>query len=112
MITQFANKKLEYIQLLLGVMLFCIFISYSLIHAFPMYSTYIIITIIIQAVTVLILMRQMMQNKTSVTPYFAWKANKYKSLQFNYSLKIMGGFFIGWTRLLYTFILTTSTKEI
>ena len=95
MITQFANKKLEYIQLLLGVMLFCIFIFYSLIHAFPMYFTYIITTIIIQAVAVLVLMRQMMHNKTSVTPYFAWRANKYKSLKFNYSLKIMGFFLLG-----------------
>ena len=43
MITQLANKKLECIQLLLGIILFCIFISYSLNHAFPMYSTYIII---------------------------------------------------------------------
>lgn len=104
MVTQFANKKLEYIQILLGVMLFCIFISYSLIHAFPMYSTYIISTIIFQAVTVLILMRQVIQNKTSVTPYFAWKANKYKSLQFNYSLKIIGVFLLGGLTALHFYI--------
>ena len=104
MITQFANKKLEYLQLLLGVMLFCIFISYSLIHAFPIYYRYIIITMIIQAVTVLILMRQMMQNKTSVSPYFAWKASKYKSLRFNYSLKIMGGFLLGGLAALHFYI--------
>jgi hypothetical protein len=90
MITQFANKKMERIQLLLGVVLFCIFISYSLNQAYPIYSAYIIIAILIQAVAVLILMRQMMQNKTSVKPYFGWKANKYSSLQFNYSLKIIG----------------------
>jgi hypothetical protein len=95
MITQFANKKLERIQLLLGVVLFCVFISYSLNHAFPIYSTYIIVFIIIQAVAVLILMRQMMQNKTSVKPYFAWKANKYHSLQFNYSVKIIGFSLLG-----------------
>lgn len=104
MITQFANKKLEYIQILLGVILFCIFICYSLIHAFPMYSTYIIITIILQAVTVLILMRQVIQNKTAVTPYFAWKANKYKSLQFNYSLKIMVFLLLGGLTALHFYI--------
>jgi len=62
-----------------------------------MYSTYIIIAILIQAIAVLILMRQMMQNKTSVKPYFAWKANKYSSLQFNYSLKIIGFILLGGT---------------
>ena len=104
MITQFANKKLECIPLLLGIMLFCIFISYSLIHEFPMYSTYIITTIIIQAVAVLVLMRQMMHNKTSVTPYFAWRANKYKSLKFNYSLKIIGFFLLGGLTALHFYI--------
>ena len=49
-------------------------------------------------------MRQMMQNKTSVTPYFAWKANKYKSLQFNYSLKIMGVFLLGGLTALHFYI--------
>jgi len=95
MITQFANNKLERIQLLLGVILFCIFISYSLNHAFPLYSNYITAAIVIQAIGVLILMRQMMQNKTSVQPYFAWKANKYKSLQFNYTTKIIGIIVLG-----------------
>ena len=104
MITQFANKKLERIQLLLGIILFCIFISYSLNHAFPMYSTYIIIAILIQAIAVLILMRQMMQNKTSVKPYFAWKANKYSSLQFNYSLKIIGFILLGGLTALHFYI--------
>ena len=104
MVTQFANKKLERIQLLLGVMLFCIFISYSLIHAFPMYSEYVIITIIIQSIAVLILMRLVIQNKTSVSPYFAWKANKYKALQFNYSLKIMGFFLLGGLTALHFYI--------
>ena len=77
MITQFANKKLERIQLLLGVVLFCVFISYSLNHAFPIYSTYIIIAIIIQAVAVLILMQQMIQNKTSVYRDVYTKMYKY-----------------------------------
>ena len=104
MITQFANKKLERIQLLLGVMLFCIFISYSLNHAFPMYYTYIIIPILIQAVAVLILMRQMMQNKTSVKPYFAWQANKYSSLQFNYSLQLIGFLLLGGLTALHFYI--------
>jgi len=104
MITQFANKKLEYIQLLLGVMLFCIFISYSLIHAFPLHSTYIITTIMIQAVAVLVLMRQMLQNKTSATPYFAWKANKYKSLKFNYSLKVISFILLGGLTALHFYI--------
>ena len=104
MITQFANKKLERIQLLLGVVLFCVFISYSLNHAFPMYSTYIIIAIIIQAFAVLILMRQMLQNKTSVKPYFAWKANKYGSLQFNYSVKIIGLLLLGGLTALHFYI--------
>ena len=104
MITQFANKKLERIQLLLGVVLFCVFISYSLNHAFPIYSTYIIIAIIIQAVAVLILMRQMLQNKTSVKPYFAWKANKYGSLQFNYSVKIIGLLLLGGLTALHFYI--------
>ena len=104
MITQFANKKLERIQLLLAVMLFCVFISYSLNHAFPMYSTYIIIAILIQAVAVLFLMRQLMQNKTPVKPYFAWKANKYSSLQFNYSLKIIGFILLGGLTALHFYI--------
>jgi len=95
MITQFANNKLERIQLLLGVILFCIFISYSLNHAFPLQSTYIIIVIVLQAIAVLVLMRKMMQNKTSVKPYFAWKANKYKSLNFNYSTKVIGFILLG-----------------
>ena len=104
MITQFANKKLECMQLLLGIVLFCIFISYSLSHAFPVYSAYIIVFIIIQAVAVLILMRQMMQNKTAVKPYFAWKANKYQSLQFNYSLKIIGFLLLGGLTALHFYI--------
>ena len=104
MITQFANNKLERIQLLLGVIMFCIFISYSLNHAFPPYSTYIIIAIVAQAIGVLILMRKMMQNKTSVKPYFAWRANKYKSLKFNYSIKIIGFITLGGLTALHFYI--------
>ncbi len=104
MVIQFANKKLERIQLLVGIILFCIFISYSLNHAFPMYSKYIVIAILIQAVSLLILMRQMMQNKTTVKPYFAWKANKYNSLQFNYSLKIIGYILLGGLTALHFYI--------
>ena len=69
-----------------------------------MHSTYIIIAILIQAIAVLILMRQMMQNKTSVKPYFAWKANKYSSLQFNYSLKIIGFILLGGLTALHFYI--------
>lgn len=95
MITQLANSTLERIQLLLGVFLFCIFISYSLHYAFPEQATFINIAMAIQAITILLLMRKMMQNKTTVKPYFAWKANKYKVFKSNYKVKIIGGIILG-----------------
>jgi len=95
MITQIANNKLERSQFILGVLLFCIFITYSLSHGFPESTTYINTAIIFQAIAVLIIMRLIMQNKTTVQPYFAWNASKYKNLKFNYTIKIIGYLIFG-----------------
>lgn len=89
MIVQLANKRLEKIQMILGIFIFTIFISYSCIDAFHIQPGIIWTAIFLQAIGIVVAMRTMIKNKVTVRPYLAWTAKKSKTIQHNWNIRII-----------------------
>lgn len=89
MIVQVSNKKLELLQLLMGVLVFTIFITYSLREAFQLSPLIIWSSIFFQAGGIILTIRKMMGQRTVVKPYIAWEEKKLKVLQPNWAIRII-----------------------